>query len=261
VLSGASGRPARHRRLAAIVVGTTALAALGLLAGCGTGQVAETADTVPSVPGANLDVEVNGGVISVRDATIDYSGPAGYRAGGDAPLSIRIINGTSAPVTLSGATAMTRDGKGSLGKVLLAGGAPSGAPSAESPVPATPKASGSGAPASSSRAPSGSPSGSPSESASPPPPGNATISVPVPAAPDGLIILSKANSGGSYLLINGLTTGLRPGESVRLVLTFTLADGTTVQVGGSTVASQQLVVPVAVPVSPVPRASVSPAGE
>jgi hypothetical protein len=223
-----------HRRLVGIAIGATALAALGLLAGCGTGQVAETADTVPSVPGANLDLKVNGGLLSVRDATVDYSGPEGYRNGDNAPLTIRVVNGTTSPVTLSGAVAITKDGKASIGRVLQAGVTPSasGSPSASA---------------------SESPSGTPSESPSPAPIGTATIKVPIPAAPDGLIILSKANTGGTYLVISGLTEALRPGQSVRMVLTFTLADGSTVQMGTSTVATQQLVVPVAVPASPAPR--------
>lgn len=257
--SGAAGRSTGHRRLVAIVVGATALATLGLLAGCGAGQIAETADTVPAVPGANLDLRVNGGVISVRDATIDYSGPTGYRPGQDAPLTIRIINGTSAPVTLTGATAATSDGTTSAGRVLQVGGTPSVAPSAESPVPTTPTRNPTPkAPASPSSGSPSSAAGSPSEPASAPPVGSPTIKLPIPAAPDGLIILSKANSGGTYLVISELTSPLRPGQSIRLVLTFTLADGSTVQLGASTVAGQQLVVPVAVPLSPEPRSPMSP---
>jgi hypothetical protein len=263
-------RRAIHRRVVTAVLGAAALAAAGLLTACGTGQIAETADIVPAVPGANLNLNINGGLLSVRDATVDYPGPQGYQPGDDAPLTIRIINGTTSPVTLTGAVATTPAGATIGGKVLQVGGVPSAAPSAESPVPATraptptPATSGRGRSAKPSVSPSASPtaSGSASQSASTGPVGSPNINVPVPAAPDGLIILSKANSGGSYLAISGLTQALRPGKSVRLVLTFTLADGSTVQMGASTVPSQQLVVPVAVPASPLPRSplSLSPAG-
>jgi hypothetical protein len=85
--------------------------------------------------------------------------------------------------------------------------------------------------------------------------------VPVPAAPGGLVILSKATTGGTFLVISDLTSALRPGQSVRLVLTFTLADGSTVQMGASTETREQLVVPVAVPLSAAPRSPIGTTGE
>lgn len=261
-----SGRSISRRRLVSAVVGVTALAAAGLLAGCGAGQIAETADIVPAVPGANFDLKIDGGVISIRNATIDYPGSEGYKSGDNAPLTLRIINGTTSPVTLTGATATVANSTADAGKVVMVGEAPSAAASAESPVPATlpatrnptptPKSSGKGHSAAPSASPS--PAASPTESPSAAgPAGSATINVKIPGAPDGLIILSQANSGGTYLEITGLTTPLLPAQTLRLVLTFTLADGSTVQLGNSNVASQQLLVPVAVPESPQPRSPLS----
>ncbi len=257
-------RSTSHRRLVAIVVGATALATAGLLAGCGTGQVAETADIVPAVPGANLDLKVDGGVISVRDATVDYTGPEGYPAGKSAALTIRIINGTSSPITLIGAAS-------SVGTVRQVGGATSAAPTAEAPAPVATSAPAASAskPAASASKPAAKASGAPSPagsaaepasgaplasgSAAPAELGSAEIKVPVPGAPDGLIVLSKANSGGTYLLISDLRKALNPGGSVQLKLAFKLADGSTVVLGDSNLPNQQLVVPVAVPQNALPR--------
>jgi hypothetical protein len=268
-------RSTSHRRRVALAVGATALATAGLLTGCGSGQVAQTAEIVPAVPGANLDLTVDGGLISVRDATVDYPGPQGYQPGEDAPLTIRIINSTPSPVTLTGVTAKVADGTTSLGTVLQVGGVPSAAPSEESPVVATPtrnptprpSPSGMSSPASPSPGGSASAGSAASASASALPSGavrlggSPTIKVPIPAYPTGLIILSRANIGGTYLTISGLTRPLRPGMSARLVLTFTLADGSTVALGASNLPGQQLVVPVGVPLSPQPRSPLAISGD
>jgi hypothetical protein len=266
VVSGSSGSPegtvrSGSLRLAALVAGTAALAAAGLLAGCGAGQVAQTANIVPAVGGANLDLRVDGGVISVRDATLAYPGPEGYRAGEDAPLALRIVNSTSSPITLTGVSA-------DAGTVRQVGGSAATEPSPQPPStePSTgpsaatgPSALPSGAAPSGSAAAPGSPaSAEPTAAPSPSgPPGSATIDVPVPGAPNGLIILNKTGAEGTYLLVSGLTKGLRAGESVRLILTFTLADGGTVQMGASDRPEQELNVPVAVPDEATQRSPMS----
>lgn len=76
---------------AALLVG----AVIGLLTvtGCGSGQIAQTANDASVVTGAAVNV----GDIAVRDAEIEFpsgGGPAGaaYRTGGTAPVSMTIIN-------------------------------------------------------------------------------------------------------------------------------------------------------------------------
>ena len=248
-----------HRSLIAIAGGLAALAAGGLLAGCGAGKVSQTADIVPAVPGANLDLTVAGGRISVRNATVDYPGPGGFRRGDNAPLTMRIINGTSSPI---GLTAVTLAGTSAdLGTVRQVGGVPSLAPTAEAPAVAVPTRNPTPSPATprattSRTARPSRPAATVGAAGSAGPAGSATIDVRVPATPDGLVILRR-QGGGTYLLIHDLTRPLLPGTSVRLVLTFTLADGSTVQLGSSNAPREQLLVPVAVPLSPGPRSELS----
>jgi copper(I)-binding protein len=81
-------RPSRTR--APLVV--SALIAGVALAGCGAGQITQTAEQVAAVEGANAGA----GEIAVRNATIEFDAPvhgaAIYPAGADAPLEMTIVN-------------------------------------------------------------------------------------------------------------------------------------------------------------------------
>lgn len=84
----------------ATVVGAAA-ATLGLaLTGCGAGQVAQTAEVLPPVPGLNVDVEAPDGSIALRNVVVAYPGPEGYPLGEDATIELAIVNQTPGPVTL-----------------------------------------------------------------------------------------------------------------------------------------------------------------
>lgn len=92
-------RPTRAALVAAAAVGAFALA------GCGAGQIAQTADQVAAVSGANVTV----GHIAIRNAEIEYpEAPsrsiAVYRAGTDAPLSMTIVNESDLPDRLLSAS-------------------------------------------------------------------------------------------------------------------------------------------------------------
>lgn len=65
------------------------------LAGCGTGQDAQTADTLSSIPGVNAD---DAGV-AVRNVRVPFN-RAGYPAGADAAVELSIVNNTQGPVQL-----------------------------------------------------------------------------------------------------------------------------------------------------------------
>lgn len=89
----------RNRTRGAAVV---AAALLGLgLAGCGAGLDAPTSEAVPVVPGVNVDAD--DGSVLVRNATVPYQ-PRGYRAGGQAPVEMRIVNPGTEPVRLVSAS-------------------------------------------------------------------------------------------------------------------------------------------------------------
>jgi periplasmic copper chaperone A len=80
-----------------------ALAAALALAGCGAGQVANTAEQVANAPGANIGT----GAISVRDAVIVFGDSvegAVYSRGESAPLSMTIVNETGEPDRLVSAS-------------------------------------------------------------------------------------------------------------------------------------------------------------
>lgn len=188
-MTGSTRPTAGRRRLAATALAALALA---LTAGCGAGPQAHTALQVPTVPGANKEINVEGGRLMVRNVLVSYS-PAGYRKGGQAPLELRLFNDTPKPVRLVGVTS-------SRGPVLLFG-APRGG--AASPAPT---ATGAASPtATRSAAPAGSP-----------------VNLEVPA--NGYLVL--APDTGQYLQIAGLTEDLPPGKTVEL--SFQFSNGTEI---------------------------------
>ncbi|HLU34115.1 MAG TPA: copper chaperone PCu(A)C [Natronosporangium sp.] len=77
-------------------------AAVGLLvvalAGCGAGQDSLTTETVPSMPG----IDVNGPGVALRGVTIPYA-PEGYPAGSTMPITMMVFNETETPVSLTSA--------------------------------------------------------------------------------------------------------------------------------------------------------------
>jgi copper(I)-binding protein len=145
------GRILRARSTRA-VVGVVALGVLAL-AGCGAGQVSQTANQQSGSEGANAGTS---GVV-VRNAVIEYGGTAAdgsvYPAGGSAPLQMWIVNEGSemdrlvsasspaaASVQVSGETEVPG------GEVLVVEGAPQAATGPATPTPqpgatATPTAS------------------------------------------------------------------------------------------------------------------------
>ena len=70
--------------LPAVAVG---LVALGI-AGCSAGQVSQTDQMEPAVNGTSADV----GAIALRNIVVAYPATDSYRAGGDAPLTLAIVN-------------------------------------------------------------------------------------------------------------------------------------------------------------------------
>jgi hypothetical protein len=84
-------------RRAVLATGVAAVAAVAL-AGCGTGQVAETSAKEPSNPGVNVD-NANRSVL-IRNLSVEYKSPEGYPAGADATLELGLYNETESPVTV-----------------------------------------------------------------------------------------------------------------------------------------------------------------
>jgi copper(I)-binding protein len=220
--------------MAALVAG----AALAV-AGCSAGQLTQTANQKPAVPGAN----VNAGTIALRNLLVQYNGIGGYPAGADAPLEVRIFNDGVAPVTLIAATsdqaaAITLVG----GAAVTATPAPTSEPAAASPSPpASPAASPTGSPqATASPAAS---AGAPSPSAAAPPVAS-SLAIRIP--PQSYVALIPGE--GSHLRLTGLKEAVDPGDWV--TVTFRFDNGVSVPVQIPLVAPPGVVVPRATPVVP-----------
>jgi hypothetical protein len=225
-------------RGAAALAASAAVAAGLFLAGCGAGQVTQTEGQRPPISG--VDVNSADGKIFLRNLAFQYPGPEGFRKGGAAPIQVRIVNLNQNKVRLVSVT--TEAGTAALG-------GPAALPSS-TPAPATSSASPSGSPSGSpsasrsgSAAPSGSPSASPSSAAptatpSPTgPPVNRQISVEIGTR--AMAILDP--SAQRYLVLTDLREDLMPGQSV--MMTFRFDNGTEIEAS----------VPMAVPLSPLPR--------
>ncbi len=184
------------RRAAALLSGVVAAGLL--LSGCGTGQIAETADTVPAVHGANAELVTEGGSYKLRNVGVVFN-EDGYAAGEDAPLEMALFNDTGEAVTVRISSA------GARGVRLVD---PSATPS---PTPAAPSPSASASEPSDSESPSESPVGSrlpsPRRRRLPPSPAAGPATVRIPA--NGFVLLNTTE--GRHLELVGLQedAGLR----------------------------------------------------
>jgi copper(I)-binding protein len=208
------------------------------LAGCGAGMITQTSEQVAPVPGINADA----GQIALRNIVVAYDGPAGYPAGGDAPLVVRLFNNGTTPVTLTGVSS-----SGAASVTLV--GTPSVTPSPSPTAAASPSASASASAepsvdpsASASAEPSGSaePSASASPSpAAPPPAPSEPVSIVIP--PQSYVLLVPGEGDSGYLRLNGLTAALVPGAWIPVTFTFDNGE------------EAELQVPLAPPLDAVPR--------
>ena len=233
----------RRRFRASALVAACALA--GLMSGCSSGRIAQTAGMVPAVPGYNADSP--DGSVALRDVVVVYK-EGGYRAGDTAPLALHLFNNTTnQTIKLTRVTS-------SRGEVCLAGsgqvpigaGTPIPLPSNSTSTLPTPSVSSPSASASESASASASGSPSASASASPTPSGqgasvacNATLNVSVP--PMGYATLTP--DVGTYLAVRGLKEDVPPAGDVGLTFTF---EGPNRTIEG-------VRAPVTTPFSPLPR--------
>jgi hypothetical protein len=213
-----------------LLAGAAAMTAL-LASGCGAGQIAETAEQVPAVPGANGHVDVPGGSVSVRNAMVVYHA-GGYEKSEDAPLDLRIFNDTGQAVTVT----VTTESAETATIVTGAKGtpSPSASPTPSASASATPTASATATPTASAET---TPTAEPTPSEAPARP--ATIEIPA----GSFAVLDP--SATQFVQLIGLKEELTGGRSVKLVF----------EVAG---ARMELEVPLGVPLTPVPRGSAEP---
>ncbi|MGE5829149.1 MAG: hypothetical protein ACM30G_12435 [Micromonosporaceae bacterium] len=230
-----------RRSLRAAAVGAVLL---GITA-CSAGQITQTANQVAVVPGVNVDIGPDS-QIGLRNLQIAYNGPSGYAKGGTAPLLVRIFNSGPTPVTLTGVSA-----SGFADKVTLVGSTratplPTPRPTAAASPSATaaPSASAPGTPRPSGSAqPPASPSASPTPAATTPRASAGEDTFAITIDPNSYVLLVPGQGG--YLQLVGLVSALRPGQAVRMEFTFDNA------------LRAQVDVPIGVPNTPLPRATVT----
>jgi copper(I)-binding protein len=198
----------------ALVAGVAALLALSA---CGAGQLAQTARQQSAIAGVNG--EAAGGLVSLRNALIPFSGPQGYDQGGTAPIAVTIANNGLNTVKLVDVTSTAAS------DVVLVGG-----PAAATTAP--PKTSAAASPTGSA-----SPGASPAATTAPPPaapPGQTSFSVAIDSG--SYVVLMPQN--GTYLELVGLQQPLPVGSTVAVVFKFDDGSSTTLNlpVGPATAA-------------------------
>ena len=208
-------RSIRGSRGPALLLAGTAAASL-LLSGCGTGQISETANKIPSVQGVNVQTSDN--LYKVRGLYVQTPGPKGYEAGSNAPLNVVIYNDSQKPVTVTVTTdsareiVLTGSGAGESGAAT-----PTGSPT--EPGTASPTASDPSASPSQSLGTSESPSASPSPSETGSAPAGQPARIEIPA-----LSYAQLNADNPrFLQLVGLNQKLLVGQQVNL--TFDFGDG------------------------------------
>lgn len=211
------------------------------LAGCGSGQVSQTAVQSPTIDGTSAQV----GSMSIRDVALEYPPQGLYAKGSDARLRMTIANDATDGDTLTA----VRSNVSSDVTITAAGSAAAGAtPTLTATPPAnTPTATGtaSGTPTGTAEPPnssatgtstvgpsgagaSGSTSASASPSASPTPTEQPAAQIPIPA--NGAVSFV---GDGPAVQLTGLTTQLYPSQTLQVTLVFQKAGQVTMTIAVS----------------------------
>jgi len=178
------------------------------LAGCGAGQITQTSSQASGVGGASANV----GQIAIREAAFAFTGDgksaAIYPAGGEAPLTMTVVNFGSQVDKLTNVSSpaaesarITGDATIASGRVLLVeglpAGEPAGAPGAAAPGASAQATAGPGASAQATPAPGASAQATPAPAAS-------AQAAPAPGA--------EATPGPTEQASSAPTAGANPGS-------------------------------------------------
>lgn len=204
--------------------GVLALGAALVLAGCGAGQITQTASQQPAVNGTHAQVKT----IVLRNAAVQYpTSGAGYAAGATPALTLTIVNQGAQDDSLVSVT--TEDGtQATVGgsKDVVAGHSLVIGPddAVESTNEAQPTSS--GAPSSSSEAPSSTGTSSTGTSST----GTATSSSSA-EAPESSVTptAAPATVGKGTVTLAGLKQPLWPGQVIKVTFVFKNAGPVTVE--------------------------------
>lgn len=210
------------------------------LAGCGAGQVSQTAVQSPTVDGISGQV----GSMSIRNVALEYPTTGLYAKGSDARLRMIIANDgidgdtlTAVRSNVSAAVTITAAGSAAAGATpTLTAAPPAGTPTATGTASGTPTGSAeppdSSVTGTSTAGPSQGASGSASASASPSagatPTEEPAAQVPIPA--NGVVSFT---GDGPTVELTGLTTQLYPAQTLQVTLVFQKAGQVTLTIAVS----------------------------
>jgi hypothetical protein len=235
-----------------VLVAAAAAMVAGALTGCGVGQIAETAVKNPSVGGAQGTSA--DGLVYIRNMAVTFPGVDGYPAGASAPIEVTLFNESSQPVTVTiTSQPSSQPGIVAGSAVNLVGPAPT---VTSTGIPASAQPGGNRPPARKLPTGQAQPSattGAPGAAATTAPPATGAPTAAAAGQPARIQIPAlgyvdfRAGRTPSLQVV-GLNAALLPGNAVNLIFTF------------STGAAQLVLpAPVAVPLSPAPRAPGNPA--
>lgn len=215
------------------------------LAGCGAGQVSQTAVQSPTIDGISAQV----GSMSIRNVALEYPTQGLYAKGSDARLRMIIANDSTDSDTLtavrsnvSSEVTITAAGSAAAGATpTLTAAPPSDTPTATGTASGTPTGSAeppdSSVTGTSTAGPSDGASASASESASPsasPTPTEAPAAqIQIPA--NGVVSFT---GDGPAVELTGLTTQLYPAQTLQVTLVFQKAGQVTMTIAVSAPSGQ-----------------------
>jgi len=208
------------------------------LAGCGAGQVSQTAVQSPTIDGISAQV----GSMSIRNMALDYPTQGLYAKGSDARLRMIIANDgtegdtlTAVRSNVSADVTITAAGSAAAGATpTLTAAPPSNTPTATGTASGTPTGTAeppdSSVTGTSTAGPSESASGSTSASpsAGPTPTEEPAAQIPIPA--NGVVPFTD---DGPKVELTGLTTQLYPAQTLQVTLVFQKAGQVTMTIAVS----------------------------
>jgi copper(I)-binding protein len=211
-----------RRVLGSAVLTALVMGAALVMAGCGAGQITQTAGQQAAINGADAQVKT----LAIRDAVLQFPPNGAYPAGSDAALQLTIVNDGSNDDELVSVSSDAAAGAVILGsKTIVARSSlfvtP---PTAGAPVTTSPSSSATGVTSSSpaTTTSSGSASASPTSTSTSTSPTSTSPSSP-PSSPSVAI-------GTASIVLQGLKQPVWPGQTIKVTFVFRDAGTITVDV-------------------------------
>jgi copper(I)-binding protein len=211
-----------RRVLGSAVLTALVMGAALVLAGCGAGQITQTAGQQAAINGADAQVKT----LAIRDAVLQFPPNGAYPTGSDAALQLTIVNDGSNDDELVSVSSDAAAGAVILGsKTIVARSSlfvtP---PTAGAPVTTSPSSS---APGVTSSSPATTTS---SGSASASPTSTSTSTSPTSTSPSSPTSSPSVAIGTASIVLQGLKQPVWPGQTIKVTFVFRDAGTITVDV-------------------------------